>query len=153
MNTVSLTVPADPHRVFAVLSDGWSYAGWVVGASHIRKVDPDWPAVGSRIHHSVGVWPVPVKDTTEVIGLEPDRYLELRVNIWPLGAGQVRLDLRPAGTGATRVLIGETFVGGPGRLLPDPVVAPLINARNRESLKRLGDIAVGRRPSAAPPAG
>ncbi|WP_324188972.1 SRPBCC family protein [Nocardia farcinica] len=54
MSDAEIIVPADIERAFAVLSDGWLYAGWVVGASHIRDVDPDWPGVGSRIHHSVG---------------------------------------------------------------------------------------------------
>ena len=39
---------------------------WAVGAARIREVDEDWPAVGARIHHSVGAWPVLISDTTVV---------------------------------------------------------------------------------------
>ncbi|WP_181779730.1 SRPBCC family protein [Pseudonocardia pini] len=50
-------IPASPERVFAVLSDGWSYPLWVVGVTHMRAVDQGYPAVGTRLHHSVGTWP------------------------------------------------------------------------------------------------
>ena len=43
MAEVSLNVEAPVDAVWAVLADGWSYAGWVVGASHIRDVDTGWP--------------------------------------------------------------------------------------------------------------
>lgn len=36
MSKTSRVVGADPDDVFAVLADGWSYAGWVVGDSYIR---------------------------------------------------------------------------------------------------------------------
>ncbi len=29
-----------------MLSDGWLYASWVVGASRVRDVDPRWPSPG-----------------------------------------------------------------------------------------------------------
>ncbi len=67
-------VPAAAADVFAVLSDGWSYAGWVVGNSHIRDVDRNWPDVGARIHHSVGAWPLQIHDVTKVRAVEPGRY-------------------------------------------------------------------------------
>ncbi len=71
MIEVHRTIATTPERVFAVLADGWFYAGWVVGASHIRQVDDDWPAVGTRIHHSIGAWPVQVKDVSIVRAVEP----------------------------------------------------------------------------------
>src|SRR5690606_23262165 len=54
MADVELRVPAPPERVEAVLADGWTYSDWVVGTAHIRDVDSDWPAPGSRIHHKAG---------------------------------------------------------------------------------------------------
>ena len=44
-------------RVFAVLSNGWLYPSWVVGASRIRAVEAAWPAEGAKIHHSFGIYP------------------------------------------------------------------------------------------------
>ena len=43
-----------PDDVFAVLGDGWLYPVWVVGAARMRDVDPEWPAEGANIHHSLG---------------------------------------------------------------------------------------------------
>lgn len=60
MIEVSEMVSAKPGQVFAVLADGWLYPLWVVGASHMRQVDEGWPAVGTRIHHSVSPWPLPL---------------------------------------------------------------------------------------------
>ena len=37
MNEVSRIFRCSPEAVFDVLSDGWSYATWVVGAARDRK--------------------------------------------------------------------------------------------------------------------
>jgi len=144
MTEVSLTVQAARERVFAVLADGWSYASWVVGASHIRNVDDGWPAAGTRIHHSVGPWPLVVRDVTAVRAVEPPRMLELDARLWPFGAATVRLELDDVAPGVTRVRMSEQVVRGPARVLPDPAQALLLIPRNRESLRRLADIAEGR---------
>ncbi len=144
MTTIELDAPTTPEAIFAVLSDGWSYAGWVVGASHIRKVDENWPQPGSRIHHTVGLWPVPIKDTTSVERMEPDRLLELDARAWPLGRARVVVELQSIANGRTRVRMTEKVVDGPGKLIPEAVQDPLLRARNREALRRLIDIALGR---------
>ena len=38
--------PGPIDQVWAVLTNGWMYSGWVVGASRIRDVDAEFP--GSR---------------------------------------------------------------------------------------------------------
>jgi hypothetical protein len=40
-----------PEAVFAVLSDGDRYAGWVVGAHTTAGTDPRWPGAGSSFAH------------------------------------------------------------------------------------------------------
>ena len=67
--STTLDTTATTEQVWSVLADGWSYAMWVVGASRIRAVDTNWPAPGSRIHHSVGVWPVVLSDHTESVSV------------------------------------------------------------------------------------
>ena len=67
MSTTSRPISATPEQVWEVLADGWLYPLFVVGASRMRDVDDDWPAVGSRLHHSVGTWPLLIDDTTEVL--------------------------------------------------------------------------------------
>ena len=61
------TIATSPDRVWDVLADGWSYATWVVGASRVRDVDRGWPSEGGRIHHSFGLWPALINDTTHVL--------------------------------------------------------------------------------------
>lgn len=141
---VSRIVDVSPDAVFAVLADGWLYSGWVVGSSHIRDVDTDWPAVGSRIHHSVGPWPLHVQDVTVVTAVEPGLSLSLEARAWPAGAAAVGLILTPHGKGKTRVRMTEHVVRGPGRVLPKAVQALILKPRNTESLARLADLATGR---------
>ena len=144
MAEVSVTVQATPAQVFAVLSDGWLFASWVVGAAHIRHVDPGWPDAGTRIHHNVGPWPLQVRDTTEVRAVEPSRLLELEARVWPFGAAIVRLELDEIAPGTTKLRMYEQVVRGPAGLVPHPVQAVLLKPRNRESLHRLADIVTGR---------
>jgi uncharacterized protein YndB with AHSA1/START domain len=139
-------IDTTPERIFAVLADGWSYASWVVGAAHIRDVDAGWPAVGSRIHHKVGPWPVQINDQTTVRAVEPDRLLELDARMWPIGKAIVRVTLEPVSATSTRVTITESIVSGAGHLLPEAVQAVLLRPRNAEALDRLADIAVHRDP-------
>jgi hypothetical protein len=146
MSTLKLEVPATPEELFAVLADGWMYAGWVVGATHIRDVDAHWPAKGALIHHTIGVWPLTVSDATEVIDVEPNRMIELDARAFPVGRAHVRIELEPARRkGHTRVTMTENVSGGPSRLIPKPLTDPLLTVRNRETLHRLVDIALGRR--------
>jgi len=141
MITVERVIKTTPQRVWDVLADGWLYPLWVVGASRMREVDQDWPALGSKIHHSVGVWPALINDNTEVTDADPLRMLELRAKGWPLlGEAAVRLHLAEQGAG-TRVVMEEDAVSGPGKLVPKPARAPGIKWRNVESLRRLAFIA------------
>ncbi|MEK6438517.1 SRPBCC family protein [Pseudonocardia sp. T1-2H] len=145
MIEVSRVIPTDPDRVFAVLADGWSYPLWVVGATHMRSVDPDWPAVGSKLHHSVGIWPLQIEDNTEVLAVDPGRMLELRARAWPAGTARVRLTLDPVPEG-TLVTMAERSESGPARLVPWPIESSLLKLRNTESLQRLSDLVMHRGP-------
>jgi uncharacterized protein YndB with AHSA1/START domain len=148
MAEVSTVVAASVADVWAVLEDGWTYPLWVVGATHMRDVDDDWPAVGSRIHHSVGVWPLMLRDHTEVVEMEVGRLLELRAHAWPTGAARVRMGLTEVG-GGTRVTMTEFVESGPGRLIPGIVEGLMLRFRNTESLARLSAIAENRSRTAA----
>jgi uncharacterized protein YndB with AHSA1/START domain len=139
--TVQRTVQAPPDRVFAVLADGWTYSDWVVGTVHIRNVDPDWPAPGSKLHHKAGPWPLSLQDTSTVLAMVPDRSLTLRAELWPLGEATVRIDLEPAGPAATRVIMHEDFHAGPLQWAKNKINDLILHRRNLESLRRLADIA------------
>ncbi|GAA4034100.1 SRPBCC family protein [Allokutzneria multivorans] len=135
-----MRITASAQDVFDVLADGWSYAGWVVGASHIREVDEGWPAEGTRIHHSVGPWPLQVEDVTKVVRVVHGELIELEARMWPVGSAKVRITLTPAGPGATDAVMEEEITRGPARVVPDVLLKP----RNAEALRRLADIARGR---------
>lgn len=140
MISVERVLKTTPQRVWDVLADGWLYPLWVVGASRMREVDESWPAAGSRLHHSVGVWPALLDDLTEVTDAEPLQLLALSAHGWPFGEASVRIILD--GQGAhTRVTIEEDAVSGPGKLVPLPLRAPGIQWRNVETLRRLAFIA------------
>ena len=144
---VSRTVNAPPEFVWSVLADGWMYATWVVGASRIREVDPHWPATGSRIHHSVGLWPALLDDNTEVLKSDaagPVRELLLQARAWPAGEAQVRLLVSSERAHHSTVSIVEDVTTGPGRLIPRAARQLLIVPRNSETLQRLALIAEGR---------
>ena len=141
MIEVRQSVSTSAERVFAVLADGWLYPLWVVGATHMRDVDRGWPAVGTRIHHCVGPWPLNIRDATTVVAVDPGRMLELDARVWPTGAAKVRIVLTPVGDNKTHVTMGEIFDRGPAQHLPKSVQAALMRPRNIESLRRLADIA------------
>ena len=141
---VSRIVKAPPDAVWSVLADGWLYATWVVGASRIREVDLGWPRVGSRIHHSVGVWPAMLDDTTHVLARREGTELVLKARAWPAGEARIRITLTAERANHTSVSIVEDATGGPGRLVPRPLRQALIGPRNVETLRRLAWLAEGR---------
>jgi uncharacterized protein YndB with AHSA1/START domain len=136
-------VAATPDDVWNVLADGWLYPLWVVGATRIRDVEENWPQQGSRIHHSVGVWPLLINDHTEVLDAVPGRSIKLRARGWPIGEAEV--DIRLSDVGAqTEVVIEEDAVAGPGVLVPEPFKGLTLKWRNVETLRRLAFIVEGR---------
>lgn len=141
MSTTARTVAASPEQVFAVLADGWTYSDWVVGTAHIRDVDERWPAVGARLHHKAGPWPVSLHDSSTVTEMTPDRHLRMRAGLWPLGAATVDLLLEPVGADRTRVVLREQFDAGPLRGLRNRLHDHLLHRRNIEALRRLADLA------------
>ena len=119
MTTIARFMPVPPAAVWAALADPGSYGYWVVGSKLIRDADPDWPAVGSRFHHTIGFGPFTVEDHTEALESEPPRRLVLRAKGRPALTARVTLDLQPQ-DGGTRVQMGER---------PDGFFAPLDHSR------------------------
>lgn len=143
MSTTTRTVSATPEQVWEVLADGWLYPLFVVGASRMREVDDTWPAVGSRLHHSVGTWPLLIDDTTEVLEVEEGRRLLLKARGWPAGEAHVEISLEPSGAD-TVVTMKEDATAGPGTLVPKPLRDAQLHWRNVEALRRLAFVVEGR---------
>jgi hypothetical protein len=138
-----------PEDVFAVIADGWLFPSWVVGASRMREVDDGWPAAGAELHHSFGVWPAVIDDTTVSIEYDPPRRAVMKARGWPIGEALVTLDVKPRGED-TAVRIQEEAVAGPGRLIPRPLMDLALYIRNAETLHRLAYLAEGRAQRAEP---
>ncbi|MEJ1105908.1 MULTISPECIES: SRPBCC family protein [unclassified Kribbella] len=126
--------------VFAILTDGWTYAAWVVGACRVRDVEEGFPQPGHSLHHSVGIWPFVIDDSTTVQQYEPLRFLQLRVRAWPTGEGQVEF-VATDRAGDCHLVMREQAVKGPAAAVPPSLIDPLLRARNHETLRRLAFLA------------
>jgi len=146
MNPISREFSCPPDRVFAVLADGWLYPTWVVGASRMRDVDDSWPQEGSQLHHSAGVWPALIDDSTSMLEWNPPTHMRLKARGWPAGTAEIRLTVTASSAGCV-VTIEEDVADGPAKLVPPPVRAAAIKIRNVETLKRLAYIAENRVPT------
>jgi len=133
-----------PEQVFAVLADGWVFPTWVVGASRMRDVDAQWPAEGSKLHHSFGVWPALMDGVTTVLEWDPPRRMVMQPTGWPLGEARVIIEAKSRGDGCV-VRITEEAVEGPGAAIPKPILDAPLYVRNVETLQRLAFVAEGRR--------
>ena len=138
-------MPVLPEAVWAVLAQPQSYGYWVVGSKVIRGADAGFPAVGTKLHHTIGVGPLTLNDHTEVLEAEPPRRLKLRAKGRPLGTASVELILEPSG-GGTNVCIVED----PDQLYTPLKYNPLLQwatrARNAKTLARLEELALQEQP-------
>jgi len=139
--TVKRDTAASRQRVWEVMADGWTYSQWVVGNSRMRAVSPDWPAVGSTIHHSVGVWPLLLDDQTEVLDSVPQERLVLLAKGRPFGKARITLRLFDLDGGGCRIEMAEVPVGMPMGWMPERVALAAAMPRNRECTWRLAALA------------
>lgn len=126
-----VTVSASPRDVFSFLSNGYSFASWVVGTSQVTSVDPGWPEKGSRFFYRAGAAPLVWEGATEVVDGDPPRQLSMRTML-PSGEALIDIEVR-AVKGGTEVTLTES--AGP-RWLRDPLDA-VLHLRNSLSLWRL----------------
>jgi uncharacterized protein YndB with AHSA1/START domain len=140
MATTRTFVNAAADDVFAVLAAPDSYEHWVVGCQEIRDWDEAWPDPGSWFEHRIGVGPLRIGDTTEVVASEPPRRLVLRTRAWPLGETLVELRMMPKGDG-TEVEMRQQPSAGPMAILDNPVQQLFTKLRDRECLRRLRRLA------------
>lgn len=148
MAVVTQELPVAPDDVWDVLRDGWRYSNWVVGTSHMRAVDTDWPAPGTRLQHATGLWPLVLRDSTEVIECEPSSRLVLVAHGGVLGDARITMELTATAAG-TEVRMTEVPVSGLGKWTDTPITEALIRRRNIEALGRLSALAERRTPPAA----
>jgi uncharacterized protein YndB with AHSA1/START domain len=103
-------------------------------------VEGHWPERGSLFHHTVGMGPVNLKDNTKVLDVEPTRRIVLEARARPLGRARIEITLSRVGAGTTVSLDEEAVSPTVARAL-NPVLAPLVRARNGKTLHRLAAMA------------
>ena len=138
--TVTRDTTATREQVWNVVADGWTYSQWVVGNSRMRAVDPAWPAPGTTIRHSIGIWPAVIDDETLVEKCEPMSEIVLLAKGRPLGAARITLRLFDI-DGGCRIEMSEVPVSGPLKVMPRRVALALAWPRNRECTWRLAALA------------
>ena len=136
MSTNRQAIAATPEEIFAVLADAHTYEHWVVGCDDIRAVEGDWPAVGSKFFHTVGVGPIKTKDNTKVLEVDAPHKLVLEARARPAGIAKVTFCLVPV-EGGTEVSIEEHPIRGLAKTIDNPIQDGLIKVRNVETLRRL----------------
>lgn len=134
--TVSRETTASREEVWNILANGWTYSQWVVGNTRMRAVDPAWPAPGSKIHHTIGIWPIALNDETVVESCTPQEDLVLLAKGRPFGAARITLRLYDTLTGS-RIEMAEVPVGGPLNWVPRRLALAAAYPRNRECTRRL----------------
>jgi hypothetical protein len=135
----SVVVPADRETAFAMLCDPECYVTWVVGASRVRQVDADWPAVGSCFHHTLGRWPFELHDVTEMRRCEAPDLIELQAMARPFFAARVMFRLEALDDSRTRVTMTERLNGGLF-MVSAHLGRPALSLRNRLALRRFADL-------------
>jgi hypothetical protein len=106
----------------------------------MRAVEPGWPAVGSKIHHTIGIWPLVINDETVVESCTPQEELVLLARTRPFGQARITLRLHDTADGC-RIEMAEVPVGGPLNLLPRRLALAAAFPRNRECTWRLAALA------------
>jgi uncharacterized protein YndB with AHSA1/START domain len=134
-------MPVPPQAIWEVLEDAGEYGYWVVGSKVIRDADPEWPAPGSKFHHTIGVGPFKLSDHTVALAAEPPHRLVLRAKGRPVGTARVTLTMTPR-DGGTVVHMVENPDGVFRPLALNPLLHLATIARNSESLMRLEELAL-----------
>jgi uncharacterized protein YndB with AHSA1/START domain len=143
MPTNERFMPVPLRAVWDALADAGGYGYWVPGSRVIRDAEPDWPAPGSKFHHTIGVGPFEVSDHTKALEARPPELLRIRAKGRPIGTATVTLELTPR-DGGTLVRMTERPDGPTWLLNLNPLAWLVTKARNAESLMRLEELA-GRR--------
>ncbi len=133
-NSRQLNIGVD--RGFAVIVDPTTYPHWLVGTQSIRDVDAEWPAPGSRFHHSVGVGTLQLHDHSEVLEIEPGYRLQLRVKARPFVSAVATFTVVGDDERCVVSIEEEPTVRWLGNMVR-VVMDPTVHVRNQRSLRRL----------------
>lgn len=148
LSHVSASVGVAPSEAFALLENPASFRQLVAGARKVRHFDSRWPEVGTRLHHTVGVPPLLLRDHTEVVAHEKPDLLVLDALIRPLGRLRVEFGFVPSPEGTIMTVTERPEDGPLSWPLVRIVTLVALHIRNREICRRFKKLAAGRtRPS------
>jgi uncharacterized protein YndB with AHSA1/START domain len=139
VTTTKRTMAASVDDVWAVLADARSYPAWVVGAKEVRSVDAGWPDAGTRFEHTVGAGPFTLDDNTKSLVAEPPHRLVMEARGRPLGRARIELVIT-SDQAESEVTMSEHVVSPMLLRCLNPLLGPVIRARNVESLRRLSQL-------------
>ena len=142
-------IEASPAAVFAVLSDADRYPEWVVGAADEVAHDEEFPEPGSTFRHRVGLRPLTLTDSTEVLSVDPPRRIELKAKARPLGTARITIELSERAGGTDLLMVEEPGDRLSALAAGNPVVDSALRVRNSVGLARLKRV-VEERPTGAP---
>jgi uncharacterized protein YndB with AHSA1/START domain len=134
-------MPVPPEAVWDVLAVPDNYGYWVVGSKAIRDADEEWPAPGSKFHHTIGFGPLTLADHTVALETERPHRFRLRAKGRPAGTATVTLEMAHR-NGGTLVTMTENPDGVFAALSFNPLMHAVTRARNAESLMRLEELAL-----------
>jgi len=140
MAYTSREIEAGAIEAFAVLIDPETYPRWLVGAQTIRSVDSAWPEPGSKFHHVVGIGPLRLADSSEVLEIdESAMMIRLEVRARPLIAAVATFRVIGTNSRCVITLQEEPALRTIGNLVR-PVMDPATHVRNHRSLRRLAGV-------------
>lgn len=102
-------------RCFEVLEDPRALRRLVVGTRKVRRFDPRWPDPGSTVLYRAGVFPLFIRDRTQILECEPGRRLVLDARASRVGRFRVEFRFeadRQDGTAGTKMTVDEDAVDG-----------------------------------------
>ncbi|KOG09850.1 MULTISPECIES: SRPBCC family protein [Streptomyces] len=136
-------IEAPPDAVWEVLSDGRSYARFVVGTHESWEQDGQWPVPGAELGYTLKLGPWSYRGRTLSRLCEPTHRLELEVHT-DVGSARVAFRIEPWGDG-TLVLVDEHPLRGPAARWHNSAVDALMRWRNRKMLDRLAHVVASTR--------
>ncbi|GAA5113652.1 SRPBCC family protein [Haloechinothrix salitolerans] len=140
MAVLNVLVNRGVDQVWDVLSDGWTYADWVVGTQHILDVDAHWPEEGAQLSYEVGIGRFTITDVTTVRHVEPGQRLELEAHAGKVGSARVSISLLRWGEGRTVVVIDEHPLTGPGAWWHTVLTDAALRLRNQRMVRELARV-------------
>jgi hypothetical protein len=131
-----IVVGVAPDEMFTLLLDPFVYPKWVVGTRQVREVDTDWPRMGARFHHSVGVGPISTRDSTKILSSRRSTWTS-RCDSAPLALPASHSGSQTPAVGRCRIVLREDPIAGPAEGLRGRAWDAVVHARNALSLWRL----------------